>query len=81
MRHVYLTCKHHPALRWMCKEIAFSGDGYGYNGARNIFFLGECCEGPLRHSTYFPDRAQPIVKECECSPRDLIRAPEDKEME
>lgn len=83
MRHVVLTCKHHPNLRWSCKEIAFD-DGYGYNGCRNIFFMGEPT-GKGMHSdgsgldcnTYFPERDNPIVKECDCSPSDLIRAPED----
>jgi len=86
MRHVILTCKHHPNLRWSCKEIAFSGDGLGYNGCRSIFFNGE----PTGHgmfqdgsgldcSTYFPDREgeNKLIRECTCSPRDLIRAPED----
>ncbi len=38
MRHVSLTCKHHPDLRWSCKEIAWTDTG-GYNNCRNIFFL------------------------------------------
>jgi len=31
-------------------------------------------------STYFPERQNPIVEECKCSSRDLIRAPEDKDV-
>lgn len=38
MRHVTLTCKNHPALRWSCKSIAFT-PGKGYNQKRNIFYL------------------------------------------
>lgn len=40
MRHVSLTCKHHPELRWTCKSIAFT-PGRGYNNARHIFFAGK----------------------------------------
>jgi len=83
MRHVILTCRNHPNLRWSCKECAFSDEG-GYNGSRNIFFNGEpdghgmFTDGlGLSCSEYFPDRADPIVRECKCSSRDLIRAPED----
>jgi hypothetical protein len=39
MRHVILTCKNHPKLRWITKEIAVS-DGK-YNGHRSLFFMGE----------------------------------------
>lgn len=81
MRHVHLTCKNHPQLRWSCKSIAFSGDGHGYNGCRNIFFLGEPDPtSPLRYSTYFADR-QPIergILECDCPPSELIYAPEER---
>lgn len=83
MRHVLMTCKNHPNLRWGCKEVAFSDRG-GYNGSRNIFFWGEPTgkgmysdNSGLDCATYFPDRANPIITECDCSPRDLIRAPED----
>ena len=61
MRHVHLTCKHHPELRWQCKSIAFT-PGYGYNGCRNIFFLGN------------PDNDGRGL-ECSCPPTDLILAP------
>lgn len=66
MRHIALTCKNHTNLRWSCKEIAYS-PGYGYNGQRNIFFVGNS------------DRVHPDAPsiECSCSPRDLILAPED----
>lgn len=83
MRHVILTCKNHPNLRWSCKEIAYT-EGYGYNGARSIFFNGEPSghgmhfdQSGLDCSTYFPDRADPVVRECTCPPSDLILAPED----
>ena len=61
MEHVTLTCRHHPELRWHCKEIAFTDEG-GYNGSRNIFFYG-------RADGTFTD-------ECQCPARDLIRASE-----
>lgn len=38
MRMVYLTCKNHTDLRWLCKEIAYT-PGLGYNGCRNIFHV------------------------------------------
>ena len=37
MRHVLLTCIHHPELRWQCKSIAVNALGQ-YNGARHIFY-------------------------------------------
>lgn len=67
MRHVTLTCKHHPELRWNCKSVAFT-PGHGYNGSRSIFFNGKC-----DYNEY------PTVKECDCSPADLILAPEEIE--
>jgi hypothetical protein len=83
MRHVLLTCKNHPNLRWGCKEIAFTDEG-GYNGERNIFFWGEPSGKGLHHDgsgidcdIYFPDREDPIIRECQCPASDLIRAPED----
>lgn len=61
MRHVTLTCKHHPELRWSCKSIAFNYPDGGYNGARHIFFNGAV------NDKYAP--------ECSCPPSDLILAP------
>lgn len=60
MRHVILTCKNHPELRWQCKSIAFT-PGYGYNQSRNIFYNGHV------------DGSYPI--ECPCPPTDLELAP------
>ena len=84
MRHVILTCKNHPDLRWSTKEIAFSDEG-GYNGMRTIFFNGRPTGEGLYHdgsglhcSTFVEGE---IVEECNCHPRDLIRAPEDAESE
>lgn len=81
MSHRILTCKNHPNLRWSTKEEAWSGF---YNGARNIFFNGEpdgtgmYSDGSgLSCSTYFKDRENPIVHECNCPSSDLILAPED----
>jgi hypothetical protein len=63
MQHVTLTCTNHQTLRWSCKSIAYT-PGYGYNGARNIFFLGDTKhDGPQA--------------ECSCRPQALILAPED----
>lgn len=81
MSHRILTCQNHPNLRWSTKEEAWSGF---YNGQRNIFFNGEpdgkgmYSDGSgLSCSTYFPDREDPIVRECDC-PADRLRlAPED----
>ena len=81
MRHVILTCKNHPELRWSCKEIAFT-DKYGYNGARNIFFDGTPDGKGMYHDgsglscTHVKDGK--AVTECSCPSSDLIRAPEDK---
>jgi len=61
MRHVCLTCNHHPNPRWSCKSIAFT-PGKGYNGARHIFYLGE--NGNIL-----------ATPECKCPPTDLILAP------
>lgn len=69
MRHVRLTCKNHPNLRWQCKSIAFT-EGYGYNGARNIFFNGEAVEG--KDWDFNP------AAECSCKATDLILAPGEK---
>lgn len=69
MRHISLTCKNHPELRWSCKSIATSANG-GYNGSRHIFFLGSADDK--------------FAAECPCHPRDLILAPGetwDKECE
>lgn len=63
MRHVMLTCRHHPNLRWMCKSIATSPQG-GYNGMRHIFYQGD------KSRKDYPE-------ECLCPTSDLILAPEE----
>jgi hypothetical protein len=68
MRHVTLTCKHHPQLRWTCKSIAFT-PGQGYNQLRHIFFHG------ARQGE--PDSPMQPANECPCSAADLVLAPED----
>lgn len=86
MRHVILTCKNHPELRWSTKGCAFSDEG-GYNGSRNIFFKGT----PTGEGMYSDgsglncsqlikkeDGTMETVHECSCSSRDLVRAPEDE---
>lgn len=86
MRHRILTCRNHSDLRWSTKEVAFT-EGFGYNGARNIFFNGtpsgrgmysdgsglDCTE--LRYNDQ--GTVVGIVKECACPGTDLILAPED----
>lgn len=76
MRHVILTCKNHPNLRWSCKEEAFSGDGYGYNGARRIFFNGQTPGRRYGDASGFKFNERAC--ECSCDAKELIRAPEDK---
>lgn len=84
MRHVILTCKNHPLLRWSCKEVAFTDEG-GYNGLRNIFFLG-IPSGKGMHSDGSGLDCTTVIKmfdgwepvrECGCPSSDLVRAPED----
>lgn len=69
MRHVILTCKNHPHLRWQCKSIATSPQG-GYNGARHIFFRGTHDDATGKDSWAGP--------ECTCPARDLVLAPEEQ---
>ena len=82
MRHVILTCKNHPELRWSCKDIAFA-EGHGYNGCRNIFFKGTP-DGTGMYvdgsglSCSWVGKDGEYLSECNCPPSDLIRAPEDK---
>jgi hypothetical protein len=71
MRHVLLTCRNHPHLRWMCKEIAVNKDG-SYNGARNIFYLGTSTP---EHSGFDARFTEP---ECSCKPSELTFAPENE---
>lgn len=79
MRHVSLTCKNHPDLRWSCKEIAVKenpqpGEPAAYNGSRGIFFAGKTT-GQL-----YPDKSGVQCTpdaECSCPASDLIIAPED----
>lgn len=88
MRHVSLTCIHHPNLRWQCKSIAVNSIGQ-YNGARNIFFNGsvEKRDADLQAIGEFI-KAEPgtrlttlgaDVPECTCPPSDLRFAPEELE--
>lgn len=73
MKHVILTCKNHLHLRWMCKSIAYS-PGYGYNGSRNIFYLGTAPDpDPLDVTQYHVQE-----KECSCPGSDLVLAPGEK---
>lgn len=71
-----LTCLHHPNLRWLTKQEACSPIGQ-YTGARNIFFVGQPVDGPLKHSAYNPKDGT-LVHECACSPSDLRFAPDDE---
>jgi len=67
MRHVTLTCLHHPELRWSCKSIAVNERGQ-YNGLRHIFFLGEV-------------KKEKYVDECKCKAADLRFYPEEIELQ
>lgn len=79
MRHVTLTCKNHPNLRWTCKSIAFT-PGHGYNTQRNIFFHGAIdpknpdadAEQILRDDV---GMLTILIEECSCPASDLILAP------
>lgn len=85
MRHVILTCKNHPGLRWSTKEIAVTNGRY--NGSRNIFFQGEPLKNPDGSPKMFSDGSGldcekfrsngTLVEECTCVAADLIVAPED----
>lgn len=75
MRHVILTCKHHPNLRWSCKEVAFT-PGYGYNGSRSIFYNGSP-DGKGMYTDGSSLSCTVVEPECRCPPTDLILAPED----
>lgn len=79
MRHVILTCRQHPQLRWSTKEVAVTEGKY--NGARSIFFLGT----PSGRGMHFDGSGLDCTRlkegelfvECECPPTDLIVAAED----
>jgi len=84
MRHVILTCKNHPELRWSTKECAVNSDGT-YNGSRNIFFGGvpsgegmySDMSGLHCTQTQLVDGHLQIIKECDCPSSCLTFAPED----
>jgi hypothetical protein len=89
MRHVSLTCKNHPDLRWSCKEIAFEGGSY--NGSRSIFFKGIAVLDEEGLPKLYADKSGTMtsglmadntaVIECSCPASDLIKAPEDEVLE
>lgn len=89
MRHVSLTCKNHPDLRWSCKEVAWGPTGY--NRARNLHYYGVAildAEGvPVLFSDKSGTKASVIrpdgsyAEECSCPTSELIRAPEDEVIE
>ena len=57
---MYLTCKNHPRLRWICKAEALDTlpDGsVRYNGQRGLHYYGPH-DGPYE-------------RECDCSTDDL----------
>lgn len=68
MRHVQLTCKNHPKLRWSCKEIAWNFKTGRYNGARSLFPDGARDENGEHY----------FEPECKCPIEDLQLAPEDE---
>jgi hypothetical protein len=61
MRHVTLTCKNHPCLRWTCKSIAYS-PGHGYNGMRHIFYNSDVPECDCKASELIPAPEDPWSK-------------------
>jgi hypothetical protein len=73
MRHVSLTCSHHPDLRWSTKEIAVDSNGR-YNGRRNLFFSGSTT---VSHPASLPPEY--FVRECTCSADALRFSPEEIE--
>ena len=73
MRHVTLTCLHHPNLRWSCKEIAVDSIGR-YNGARNIFYIGTAED--LESEKWVASEP-----ECTCKASDLRFSPEELELQ
>ena len=84
MRHVILTCKNHPELRWSCKEIAFTDSPTGgYNGSRHLHFngtpdgTGMFSDGSGLACTMSDKDGRIIAQECACLTSDLILAPED----
>ena len=83
MRHRILACKHHPHLRWSCKEVAVNSDG-SYNGARNIFYNGIPTgswhpDGSGINCTTWDDVHKIPILECSCPASDLTFAPEEAE--
>lgn len=70
MRHVTLTCKNHPNLRWSCKSIAYS-PGVGYNGQRHIFFMGSA------DAPWDVVKDGKVIAECACPSTELVLAPDD----
>jgi hypothetical protein len=76
MRHVSITCKNHPDLRWSCKSIAWSN---GYNGSRRLFFNG-VYKGRLYADGSGTECDRFAKPECSCSADELTLAPEDAEI-
>lgn len=61
--HRFLACTHCGQTMWMCKGLALNSNG-SYNGARNIFYIGESAEcscplAELRH-VEFSHRIAPL---------------------
>lgn len=82
MRHISLTCKNHPQLRWSTKEIAWKNERY--IGTRILTFHGEVKLDAAGQPKLFADLSGTDchpASECECSAADLVRAPEDKRIE
>jgi hypothetical protein len=78
MRHVSITCKNHPGLRWSTKSIAWSNE-HGYNGARSLHFHGKVVMhggGPKLFMDRSGVQTSPCA-ECQCKVDQLTVAPED----
>jgi len=93
MIHRILTCKNHPELRWSTKDIAWDEGGYngsrniffkGTPSGRKRYNDDDMYEdySGLDCTTVRNEWADPasweVIRECTCSPTDLVLAPEDK---
>ena len=70
-----LTCINHQELRWNCKEVAWSENGY--NGSRHLFFHGKITV-PVQYYADMSGVDTDYALECTCDSTALILAPEDR---
>lgn len=72
MNMLKLTCKNHPELFWLTKEIAWT-PGHGYNGQRGIHFYGNV------DGEWVAKDLSKCWYECKCPASDLVLAPGQEE--